>query len=1014
MNLRDILGFLGSLLSLLSIVTDSHGLDYNVNWVSRTLDPPFPIEGVRGIAESSQGSLWFSSWGNGLISYDGRNYKSYGIKDGLPTLYLRRCFFDREGSLWITSGDGLIRMRGGVFTTLDQGSGFPIQNTYSFAEDGKGRVFVGGLGGVVEILGEGKYTHLENLPETPPDRKVMDLYFDPELNVLWEGWDNGYIVPIDLDTLKPHSEMKAEQLWGGKGIQSFIRDKEGHLWVSCTYDIFRQEDEGWKSMKPDFISGRWGAYRMAMGSDGAIIFGTLRGVAIYDQGDWSIFDHRYIPEANQINTVLFSSRGSIWIGTRGKVSKLHRSPFETLLPNQPFEHRMTAVAFDEQGRLWVGGPSLSYLQEGQWTEVERREDGIKEHLVDVLIAPGDRVFSLWTRVGILEWKEGVSNWLPPPPVEPQNFSCMIETESEELWVGTEIDGILVWSDSEWTSLSQRCSKEAGSEIVDTKIITLFECSDGSVYIGGEGGLFRFQNCELTRIPGPMDGTEYEIVDIAERESGEMVIGISGLGLFELDAEEWSPIQDRECGFDTNLVTEIYHDPSGDIWVGTKADGMYYAKEGGWFHLGLSAGLAPCQVDSIDTGPNGDIYFVSDFLGLLRFRRDPNPPQTAIEAITRNIVHGENLLVTATGYDYYEETDRNDLRYSYRIDQGEWSSPTSTQPIAIPSLSTGSHTIEVAAIDLSGNRDPSPAMDRFVVTYPWWRHPLTLLLGFVLIINSFLLAGFLAQRFKNLNLRLEERKEYEQKLEEEVARRTNQLQEAVEFREKLITNVSHDFRTPLTNLIGYAQMLGSNPSGNLDTDQREFVEIIQNNANRMKRLIENVDQSLRGEGPLDKHLKSLVDLQEIAFDATRSHALLAEDQHIELELVCSQSRVEVLGSDVLIARLLDNLLSNAIKFSNPGGKVRMTIDQDENRTLLAVEDEGIGIHSQDLPIIFDRFSQAHRGLKDHMGGIGIGLSICKEIADYHQADISVESTLDEGSCFTVIWKREKPETTEMGI
>ncbi|MCA9432412.1 MAG: HAMP domain-containing histidine kinase, partial [Candidatus Omnitrophica bacterium] len=222
---------------------------------------------------------------------------------------------------------------------------------------------------------------------------------------------------------------------------------------------------------------------------------------------------------------------------------------------------------------------------------------------------------------------------------------------------------------------------------------------------------------------------------------------------------------------------------------------------------------------------------------------------------------------------------------------------------------------------------------------------------------------------------------------------------------------HDFRTPLTNLIGYAQMLGSDPRGNLDENQREFVDIIQNNARRMKRLIENVAQSLQGEDPLEKYPKVPVDLREIAFDTLKSHALSAQDQRIELELVCSEERVEVIGSDVLIGRLLDNLLSNAIKFSNPDSEVQIRITQEKERTELAVIDEGIGIHSQDLPRIFDRFSQLHHGLKDHVGGLGIGLSICKEIADYHNAEILVDSTIDSGSTFTVVWNEEKPEEEE---
>ncbi|MCA9410491.1 MAG: hypothetical protein KC944_04735 [Candidatus Omnitrophica bacterium] len=989
----------------------SHGLDPKLEWVSRTLEPEFPLEGVRGIAESPGGTLWFSSWGNGLVSYDGINFRKYGIEEGLPSVYLRHCSFDGSGSLWITSGDGLIQMKGGSFATFDEENGFPIGNTYAIAQDESGRILVGGAGGVVAASKDGAFHLLENSEVVSETDKVKHLFVDSTLNVLWESWDNGYIVPIDLSTLKPHSTIEPKSFSQARGVRAVLRDDEDRLWVACDYDLFREEGSNWISMKPDFIDERWGVYDLTLGPEGEVIIASVQGVLIYDHGSWSFFDHMYIPEANQINTVYSSREGDIWVGTKGKVSVLLNSPVKTLLSRSPFEHRFTSLAIDRENRIWVGGQTLTYREEGVWREVERREDGVREHVSDLRIGKDGTVYSLWTNLGVLTWKDGDEHWLPPPPTEPQDFDSLLLDTEERLWVGTQRDGIVVWNGSAWDRLSEICPGIEDEILQGKNIYTLFQGSDGTVLIGVEGALYRLEDCHLQRLSGPMDDSEYEVADIIETETGVYLVGVSGMGLYEFDGENWKPSEGWEKGFDTNLVTTLSHGPRDEIWVGTKANGLYCLREGGWFHLGISEGLAPCQVDSLASGPDSEIYFVSDLLGLMKYTRDRNPPQTRITALTQNVVYGEKVVLAADGHDRFEDTKREDLRYSYRIDHGEWSSPSAQQPISIPSAPMGRHTIAVAAIDLAGNRDLTPAIDRFLVAYPWWRNPLTLLLGFVLALNLILLAGFLIQRFRNLSRTLEEREEYQRKLEDEVASRTQKLKETVEFREKLITNVSHDFRTPLTNLIGYAQMLGSDPRGNLDENQREFVDIIQNNARRMKRLIENVAQSLQGEDPLEKYPKVPVDLREIAFDTLKSHALSAQDQRIELELVCSEERVEVIGSDVLIGRLLDNLLSNAIKFSNPDSEVQIRITQEKERTELAVIDEGIGIHSQDLPRIFDRFSQLHHGLKDHVGGLGIGLSICKEIADYHNAEILVDSTIDSGSTFTVVWNEEKPEEEE---
>ncbi|MCA9410264.1 MAG: HAMP domain-containing histidine kinase, partial [Candidatus Omnitrophica bacterium] len=235
----------------------------------------------------------------------------------------------------------------------------------------------------------------------------------------------------------------------------------------------------------------------------------------------------------------------------------------------------------------------------------------------------------------------------------------------------------------------------------------------------------------------------------------------------------------------------------------------------------------------------------------------------------------------------------------------------------------------------------------------------------------------------------------------------------QFKEKLITNVSHDFRTPLTNLIGYTQLLESQRFGDLTSRQLEIVYVIQNNARRMKHLIENVAQFVRGKKNYPHYQKERIDLKEVVISAFRDHALSASSQDLEFDIICRDEDYIVEGNENLISRLLDNLLSNAVKFTNPGGRVALRIEKGDKEVILSVEDTGIGIEEGDLPKIFERFMQAHRGERDHLGGLGIGLSICKEIADFHEARIEVDSTPGKGSTFRVIWRAGSiPEVVEL--
>ncbi|MCA9450046.1 MAG: sensor histidine kinase, partial [Candidatus Omnitrophica bacterium] len=170
------------------------------------------------------------------------------------------------------------------------------------------------------------------------------------------------------------------------------------------------------------------------------------------------------------------------------------------------------------------------------------------------------------------------------------------------------------------------------------------------------------------------------------------------------------------------------------------------------------------------------------------------------------------------------------------------------------------------------------------------------------------------------------------------------------------------------------------------------------------LIQNVAQAIRSDGVARPLEMKPVGLMEIAWNSIRAHSIRAKDQGIELEMLADGKEEDfyILASKPLVERLLDNLISNAIKFTNPGGRVLVRLDNTEDSVLLSVEDTGIGIDENEIPNLFERFHKADRGEMDHAGGLGLGLSICKEIADSHGAQIEVESQKGKGSIFRVIW------------
>lgn len=220
-------------------------------------------------------------------------------------------------------------------------------------------------------------------------------------------------------------------------------------------------------------------------------------------------------------------------------------------------------------------------------------------------------------------------------------------------------------------------------------------------------------------------------------------------------------------------------------------------------------------------------------------------------------------------------------------------------------------------------------------------------------------------------------------------------------ENLFSSFHHDLRSAMAVLVGHAEHLIEKKAGPLTPEQEDSVEAILLNSRRVALMADNLAQALREGGPLPVS-KEPVDLRELAERSVRSFALRAKEEGIELNLRCEGEDLWVLGSETLLGRLLDNLVSNALKYTQKKGEVTVSLVADKDSLTLAVEDTGIGIAPEELPRVFDRSYRTSEGKAQSPEGLGLGLFICKEIAEAHGARIEAKSTLGRGSSFRVVF------------
>ena len=219
-----------------------------------------------------------------------------------------------------------------------------------------------------------------------------------------------------------------------------------------------------------------------------------------------------------------------------------------------------------------------------------------------------------------------------------------------------------------------------------------------------------------------------------------------------------------------------------------------------------------------------------------------------------------------------------------------------------------------------------------------------------------------------------------------------------IRNDFVANVSHEFRTPLAAISGYAETL---LDGGLEdaANNRRFLEIINANAIRLSSIAADLltlSELQTGAGPKDVEPIPVAEAIESALSTVVSEA---SKRGVSLERG-SIDKVYVQGSRYRLEQAIVNLLANAVKFNRPGGNVRAEVQRNGTEVHILISDTGVGIPSSDLPRIFERFYRVDKARSREVGGTGLGLSIVKHIVERMNGRVSATSQLGKGSVFTV--------------
>jgi signal transduction histidine kinase/DNA-binding response OmpR family regulator len=570
--------------------------------------------------------------------------------------------------------------------------------------------------------------------------------------------------------------------------------------------------------------------------------------------------------------------------------------------------------------------------------------------------------------------------------------------------------------------------------VNGYIRALEEDREGKIWIGTHGGglavlhpgdgRFTFYNQDSSGLP--ID----KIHALRCDSRGRMWVGTygGGLSVFDKASGQFTNYTEKD-GLANTTIYQIVEDADAHIWVSTNTGISCFDPETKSFRnfTGLNglqnsnfvhgSGLRLADGEILFGGLQGFNYFYPS-----RLRVNRNVPEvvlTDLQVANKSVLpakgapiqdqisvadeirleYKQNFALSFVALNY---TLPKQNHYAYKLDgfDKEWNFTDAVNTARYTNLDPGEYLFRVKASNNDGVWSKEERAIRIYVRPPFWRTVYAYLF-YVLAAGGLLLYS----RYRGVS---KMRRKFQLERERAEVRR---MQELDRMKLKFLTNLSHEFRTPISLIMGPTEELLSDERSK---DSKDKLFMIRRNA---RRLLNLVNQLLDFRKMEEQELRLLLAEGElVAFvrDVVSSFMDLSGRKHIQLDFVCGLSSLYVSFDGDKLERILFNLLSNAFKFTLEGGRISVVLDiADEggNRWVsIVVKDTGVGIPADQLSLIFDRFFQhaTEDGVLNQ--GTGIGLSITKEFVRLHGGTISVESAVGQGSVFTVLLPLRAVEST----
>ncbi len=1009
---------------------------------------------VYQIIQDKKGFIWIGTE-EGLNKFDGKNFSEFTTKPGRYSLSHNRAqtvMLAPDGNIWVGTSDGIniydyksdsvIRVRTNTAPLKLKYNDITFLTT---SKNGK-TTWIGTYGNGIHYYNWDKKEFdrfkLPLIHGVKEPLLVMSILEDDSKR-LWIGTQNNGLYKYDLEQRTfEYCPLKEQNLF----VQAIYQDSYRRLWIGTnkgcyiyneTTDLFDPVTypEGLKTnsinvFREDHQGKLW------IGSDLFLMNFTTRSFSKTEKFNYQIYTHgesSFTLNCPSISSILVDRDNNIWIGTvwggvnmmQGVQSKFKLYKQEPDIPFSLPKTPITGICKDNEGNILLSTNTKGIYKMNS-TTLQFRKFATSNNYAgyDFQTILNDNQGKIWLgtfKNGVVVMdKNGIEkthftqNPLDANSLPDNDVRCLYQSENHNIWVATQKGTAVINSQTLKIERVIHLNNNAGVRVIK-------EDADGLIWFGtyGDGVVtYNPSTKQLNNSPTPLNLTiVYDI--FINNDNVWFATHGQGVFLYNKNTKKTYHYSEKE-GLPTNFVRSILRDKNGFIWVGTpKGISKINPKTHEIQNFNTQDGLQTqgFYERSVYLSPEGQMYF-GGYTGLNVFNpqnvtkndRCPQVIFTKLSVFNQTISPSNNKHKSSPIKENINIADKIKLNYdqsvfsiefiglNYNASQkiqyaymlkgvdSKWNNLGNQNNITFRNLSPGSYELQVKASSPDGvwSEDNVTSIN-IVIKPPFWKSWWASLI-YILILAVIL---YFVWQFTTLKIKSENELKIERaKLEKEEELHQEKLQ--------FFTNISHEFRTPLTLIIGPLEKLQAEET---NETKKSNIRLMSRNARRLLVMVNQLLDFRKTErGQMSLNIK-YADIIAFVKEIMHSYEELKETKNIKFDFEHKEEVLMTWFDPEFIDKCLFNLLSNAFKFTPDKGKIIVSVDKNNENVEISVADNGRGIPENEQTLIFNRFYTG----KEHstmQPGSGVGLHLTKNLVELHHGKISVISIPNKKTIFTI--------------